>query len=278
MKPIDGGNMEADPAPADAAVGQQNIGRQILAAFRMDVGEKTGRQKAVAIADAIGLAAVSAIGFSRLPTAQALVISTGVYEATGAPPLPGLLTGLLYGAWCYADARVFDNGMSHLPRVTNTVGRRLPLESFHEFLPGLRPETRQSATTRLARAITIQGPGIASYMVTANLDEQTLPERRRLSRNLALDGALFMGTLATTLTTALYLVGKQDPQIANKIMSIADNKPLVFGLVWGIPTAKLLVKKAGSFLGAAVHRYRERKSAKADGLQLLAALEDDNSP
>lgn len=239
----------------------QTFKTDIGPALRADITEKDGRQKVEAMAGALGVAAVSAVGALRLPTVQALVISTSIYSETGAPPLAGLATGLAYGAWCYTDARVWDSGTRHLQNTAEVTGQRLPLERLSAFLPGINPDSQQSPGIRLARGVSIQGQGIVSYVMAANLQGQTKMERRKLCRNLGIDGALFMGGVATAMTSAVHLVGQQHPQVAEDILAQTENQPLILGVVLGIPIAKMAGKKLNAWVHNKIAAYRDDKRA-----------------
>lgn len=252
-------------------VSSHESGLNIRQAVRQDFSEtEVAIQNRHPWRSMLGMPAVMAVGATKAPTVAAMTIAAGTYEVTHLPPAAGVLAGLGTLAWNYAAARTLNSGRDHIPATMEAVSKKRWYQKVFKHvcdeLPGLAPEPEDAKPaplmsqmpTRMARGITIQGPGIASYTFAAGEQGQTKSQRRELCKNLAIDASLFMGALATGATTAVMAVAEKDPETAQHIIDGAQDTKIVFAVAWGIPLAKLAVKKVGRATRQIAENFRTR--------------------
>ena len=220
-------------------------------------------EKGITAAHLLGLAATQAVGFTKAPSALALPLAAEVYTrveaydhahlplAVSASAQPNALVaasiagGIAYGSWNYMAARLVGGGVGRFPRLFDAINRKANKKKQHtdklsSVLPGLdATETEKgparTAADHLVCGATIYGVGMAPYMGSAAIQNQSPAERRTLSKKLGLSACVFAGSLATGVMSVAYtadVLQGGDSKLAAQILETSSNKELLVGIAW----------------------------------------------
>jgi hypothetical protein len=215
----------------------------IAGAFGKDFKSKSRREFAAAGLTAVCIGGVEAVGFTRIPSAEAISLPVNFCEHHHIP-LIAAGVGTAVGSWAWANiaARTLNGGVNHLPRTFETINERVGhTDGLSHLLPGLDPEDQPRKERwipgSLKQGSAIYSAGILSYILSAAAQNQEPHERARLCGKLGWSNALFLGLIAMTATgtaSTAELIQGPDSKIAANIINVATNNDLLLEGAWGI--------------------------------------------
>ncbi len=244
----------------------------VLRTVKVDYQEsETTYQKVITVASGIGVLAVEAVGPTKAPTILVPMIAIEVLQNTGSVLKVGLVTGAAFGAWALSSAVILNNGVNRYPRTIKEARENFPsfLEHFSNALPGLESKKDadprrlalaryigNQALTHVRRGITAFGIGIAPFIVTAGMKDQSKSERRRLCAKVGIDSGIMVGLMSAGLAQTIIKIGDKHPELAQRIQDNASSAKLWYGVA--------AVLMAGEWLN------NKRKAKKEPKLQLAS--------
>jgi hypothetical protein len=230
-----------------------------------DIKESDHRLRAVT--SLLGVTAVAGVGLPKLPALLAYSAAAKLQKETGIPGVWDVAAGAALAGWGGVAARIYNSAIDNHPRTFASAAHNPAMTSVGEaasvLLPGLEPVPKQKLGTRLVRGALVNMSFMSLYVAAAGQRKQSPEDRKRLCRNLGIDGGIFIGFTALAFTGFSAALKPLDPELAGTILDAKDNPKVLLAGLLGLSALGVARKKLLN-----PERKRRRKTP-ASSLQLV---------